>query len=42
MLSYDPIRSRQHIRRDRHADLLGVFQIDHQVEYHRLLDGQVT
>jgi hypothetical protein len=29
---YDPVRSRQHIRRNRQADLLGGFQIDHKLE----------
>jgi hypothetical protein len=33
------IRPHQHIRRDREADLLGRFQIDDQLELHRLLDG---
>src|SRR5215831_2551805 len=39
--SYDFIRSRQQIRRHRQADLLGRFQIDHQLELHRLLDWNV-
>ena len=30
--SYDFIRSRQHIRRDRQADLLRRFQVDYQLE----------
>ena len=28
-----PIRSRQHIRRNRDTDLLGGFQVDHQLEF---------
>ena len=36
-----PIRSRQHVRRNRQADLLGGLQIDHQLELGRLLDRQV-
>ena len=39
-LSFDnPVRSRQHIGWNRQADLLGGFQIDHQLELRRLLDG---
>ena len=34
----DPIRPRQHTRRNREADLFGGFQIDHQLELGRLLD----
>src|SRR5215475_11406270 len=34
------IRSRQHIRRNRQADLLGGFQVDHQLELHRLFHGE--
>src|SRR5690242_7560710 len=36
-----PVRPRQHVRRDRQANLLSRFQIDHKIELHRLLDGQV-
>src|SRR5215467_5999260 len=35
------IRSHQHIGRDRQADLLGRFEIDHQFEFRRLLDWQI-
>src|SRR6266404_1583081 len=35
------IRSHQHVRRDRQADLLGGFQVDHQLELRRLLDGKI-
>ena len=34
------IRSYQHIRRNRQADLLDGFKIDHQVELRRLLDRE--
>src|ERR1051325_5460242 len=34
------VRSGQHVRRNRQANLLGGFQIDHQLESGRLLDGQ--
>ena len=40
-LSNYPISPRQQIRRDRQANLLGGFQIDQQLEFHRLLDRQV-
>src|SRR6266542_5148248 len=33
----DLVRPRQHVRRDRQADLLGGFQIDYQLELCRLL-----
>jgi hypothetical protein len=36
-----PIRPRQHIRRNRHADLLGGFEVDHQLESRWLLDGKL-
>src|SRR5258708_5728154 len=36
------VRSRQHIRWNRQADLLGGFQIDHQLKLCRPLDRQVT
>jgi hypothetical protein len=42
MFSFDHlIRSRQHIRRNRQADLFGRFQVDHQLKLRRLLDGDV-
>ena len=37
----DFVRSRQYIRRNRQADLLGSFEIDDQLELRRLLDRQV-
>src|SRR5215831_12417580 len=40
-LSNDFIRSRQHIRRDRQADLLRRLEVDDQLELCRLLDWQV-
>src|SRR4026209_2523310 len=36
-----PIRSRQHVRRNYEADLLGGFQVDYQLELGGLLDGKV-
>ena len=33
-----PIRSRQHVGRNREADLFGGFEVDHQLELGRLLD----
>ena len=36
-----PVRSRQHIRRNREADLLGGFEINDQLEFSRLLDRQI-
>src|SRR6476659_7945151 len=39
--SNHPIRSRQHIRRNRETDLLGGFEIDDKIELHRLLNRQV-
>jgi hypothetical protein len=36
------IRPREHIRRDRQADLLGGFQVDNKLELCRLLDGKVA
>ena len=41
MSSYDPIRFRQHIRRNRQADLLGSLQVDEKLKIDRLLDGNV-
>jgi hypothetical protein len=42
-LSFDhSIRSRQHIRRNRQADLLGGFEIDDQLELLRLLDRKIA
>jgi hypothetical protein len=38
---YDFIRSRQYIRRNRQAYLLGRLQIDHELKLHRLLHGKV-
>src|SRR5512147_3017942 len=40
-LSNYSVRPRQHIRRNRQADLLRSFQVDDQLELLRLLDGQV-
>ena len=37
----DPIRPREHVRRNYETDLLGGFQVDHEVEFGRLLDGKV-
>jgi hypothetical protein len=37
----DLIRSRQHVGRDRHADLLGRLKVDHQLELCRLLNRNV-
>src|SRR5690348_15799745 len=37
----DPVRSRQYVRRDREADLLGGLQIDHQLELRWLLDRKI-
>ena len=37
-----PIRSRQHIRRNNQADLLGGFQVDDQLEIVWLLDRYST
>jgi hypothetical protein len=34
------IRSYEHIRRNRQTDLLGGFQVDHQLKLHRLLDWE--
>ena len=39
--SNDPIRPRQHIRRNRQTDLLGGLQIDHELELRRLLDRKI-
>jgi len=40
--SFDhPIRPRQHVGRNREADLLRCFQIDHQLEFRRLFDRKV-
>ena len=40
--SDDPVRSYQHVRRNREADLLRGFQVDDQLELHRLLDRKVA
>jgi len=34
-------RPREHLRRNRQADLLGRFQIDHELKLGRLLDRQI-
>src|SRR4026208_1198918 len=39
--SYDLIRSRENIRRDRDADLFRGFQVDHQLEFCRSLYRQI-
>jgi hypothetical protein len=40
--SFDhPVRPRQHVGRDREADLLGCLQIDNQLKFRWLLHGQV-
>ena len=36
------VRSRQHLRCNRHADLFGFLWIDHQLELRRLFHGQVS
>jgi hypothetical protein len=38
--SNHPVRPRQHVRGDRDTYLFGSFQIDHQFELCRLLDGK--
>jgi hypothetical protein len=40
-LSYDLVRSHEHSLRNRQSDLLGGFQIDHQLELRRLLDREI-
>jgi hypothetical protein len=35
------VRPRQHIRRNREADLFSRLEIDHQLELPRLLNGQI-
>src|SRR5262249_50374754 len=40
-LSNHLIRSRQHVRWNCYTDLLGGFEVDHQFELRRLLDGNV-
>jgi hypothetical protein len=35
------IRPRQHIRRNGQSDLLGCLEIDHQLEFRRLLDRKI-
>lgn len=37
-----PVRPRQHIRRDRQADLLGGFEVDDEFKLDRLLDGKIS
>src|SRR4030095_8848303 len=39
--SNHPIRSRQHIRRNREVYLLSCFQVDDELEFLRLLDWEV-
>ena len=41
MSFYDSIRTRQHLLRNRHADLLSRFQIDDEFELRRLLDRKI-
>src|SRR5215468_5220614 len=42
LCSFDhPIRSSQHVGRNRQADLLGGFQIDDKFKLRRLLNGQI-
>jgi hypothetical protein len=36
------VRPHQHIRRNRKADLLGCFQINHQLKLRRLLDREIS
>src|SRR5262245_26120128 len=38
----DPIRLREHLRRNRQADLLGRLEIDDQLELRRLLDRNIA
>src|SRR5262245_21912199 len=37
----DSIRPRQHVRRDRQPDLLGSFEINHELELHGLLHRKI-
>jgi hypothetical protein len=37
-----PVRPRQHIRWNRETDLLGRFQVNHELEFRRLLDRQFS
>ena len=37
----DSVRPRQHVRRDREADLLGGLEIEHQIELDRLLYREI-
>jgi hypothetical protein len=41
LLSYDSVRSRQDVRGNRQADLLGSLQIDDELKLHRLLHRQI-
>ena len=42
VLSFDhPVRAKQHRLRDRYAERLGRFHVDHQLELRRLLDWQI-
>jgi len=37
-----PVRSHQHVQRNRQADLLGGFEINHELELGRLFDHKFT
>src|ERR1041385_7286225 len=39
--SNHPIGPRQHLLWNRHADLFGSFEIDHQLKFRRLLNGEI-
>jgi hypothetical protein len=41
ILSDDPVRPRQYIRRNHEVDLLGGLQIDHEFKFRWLLNGKV-
>ena len=41
LLLNDFVRSRQHVRRNRQADLLRRLQINHQLKLRRLFDWQI-
>jgi len=42
MSFYDPIRSRQHIRRNCQADLFCRFTVEHKCKLHRVLHRQIS
>ena len=42
LLSYDLVRPCQHVGRNRQADLLCRFQIDHELKFRRLLHRQIS